>query len=86
MQQSLKLTKEEVWTSSIAAVTGTIVMRFALGPFCDKYGPRIPMGVILLVSAIPTGLIGLASTAVGFSVLRFFIGIGGSTFVMCQYW
>lgn len=86
VQKSLDLTKEQVWTSSIAAVTGTIIMRFALGPFCDKYGPRIPMGVILMCSAIPTGLTGLAKTATGLSVMRFFIGVGGSTFVMCQYW
>jgi NNP family nitrate/nitrite transporter-like MFS transporter len=61
-------------------------MRFLLGPFCDKYGPRIPMGMILFCSAIPTGLIGLTNNALGLTVIRFFIGIGGSTFVMCQYW
>lgn len=61
-------------------------MRFLLGPFCDKYGPRIPMGIVLLSSAIPTGLTGLTNTSTGLSVIRFFIGIGGSTFVMCQFW
>ena len=86
VQISLNLSKEEVWTSSIAAVSGTIIMRFLLGPFCDKYGPRIPMGIILLCSAIPTGLTGLVNTATGLSVNRFFIGIGGSTFVMCLFW
>lgn len=44
------------------------------------------MGIILLASAIPTGLTGLVNTATGLTVLRFFIGIGGSTFVMAQYW
>lgn len=61
-------------------------MRFLLGPFCDKYGPRIPMGIILLCSAIPTGLTGFVNSATGLTVIRFFIGIGGSTFVMAQYW
>ena len=61
-------------------------MRFLLGPFCDKYGPRIPMAAILVISAIPTGLTGLVSSATGLTVIRFFIGIGGSTFVMAQYW
>jgi NNP family nitrate/nitrite transporter-like MFS transporter len=61
-------------------------MRFLLGPFCDKFGPRILMGLVLLCSAIPTGLTGLTHTATGLAVIRFFIGIGGSTFVMCQYW
>mmetsp|Transcript_3766 Transcript_3766/g.5595 ORF Transcript_3766/g.5595 Transcript_3766/m.5595 type:complete len:451 (-) Transcript_3766:932-2284(-) len=86
VQDTLDLTKAEIWTSSISAVSGTIVMRFLLGPFCDKYGPRIPMGLILLASAIPTGLTGLVGTSSGLSILRFFIGVGGSTFVMCQYW
>ena len=86
IQVDLGLSKEQIWSSSIAAVSGTIVMRFLLGPFCDKYGPRIPMGIILLCSAIPTALTGLVKSATGLTVLRFFIGIGGSTFVMCQYW
>jgi len=86
VEKSLEITKEQIWTSSITAVSGTIIMRFILGPFCDKYGPRIPMGIILFVSAIPTGMIGLVNSATGLAIIRFFIGIGGSTFVMCQYW
>jgi len=61
-------------------------MRFVLGPFCDKYGPRIPMGVILFAAAVPTALTGLVTNASGLAAIRFFIGMGGSTFVMCQYW
>eukprot|EP00546_Thalassionema_frauenfeldii_P012548 CAMPEP_0178930918 /NCGR_PEP_ID=MMETSP0786-20121207/21588_1 /TAXON_ID=186022 /ORGANISM="Thalassionema frauenfeldii, Strain CCMP 1798" /LENGTH=523 /DNA_ID=CAMNT_0020607671 /DNA_START=34 /DNA_END=1605 /DNA_ORIENTATION=+ len=86
VQESLNIDKEQIWSSSIAAVSGTIVMRFVLGPFCDKFGSRIPMGVILLISAIPTALTGLVHSVTGLCILRFFIGIGGSTFVMCQYW
>jgi len=86
VQKSLGISVEDIWSSSISAVSGTIVMRFLLGPFCDKYGPRIPMGIILLASAIPTALTGLVTTTTGLIVLRFFIGIGGSTFVMAQYW
>lgn len=86
VQKSLDISTEEIWTSSITAVTGTIVMRFVLGPFCDKYGPRIPMGVILFSAAVPTAMTGLVNSASGLAALRFFIGVGGSTFVMCQYW
>jgi len=86
VQKSLDLTTEQIWTSSITAVSSTIIMRFILGPFCDKYGPRLPMGVVLMMSAIPTGMIGLVNTATGLAVIRFFIGVGGSTFVMAQYW
>lgn len=86
VQDSLGLTKGEIWTSSIAAVSGTIFMRFILGPFCDKFGPRIPMGLVLISAGIPTAMTGLVSNATGLSIVRFFIGMGGSTFVMCQYW
>lgn len=50
-------------------------MRFLLGPFVDKFGPRFLMGMILLVSAIPTALTGLVNTATGLTILIFFIGI-----------
>lgn len=44
------------------------------------------MGIILFSSAVPTALTGLVNSASGLTILRFFIGVGGSTFVMCQYW
>jgi len=61
-------------------------MRFILGPLCDKYGARILMGSVLMCASIPCALIGLVNTATELAVTRFFIGLGGSTFVMCQYW
>ena len=36
VQKSLELSTEQIWTSSITAVSSTIIMRFVLGPFCDK--------------------------------------------------
>jgi len=86
VRQTLSLDKKQIWTSSIASVAGTIFMRFVNGPLCDKYGARIPMALILIIASIPTALTGLVNTATGLAVLRLFIGIGGSTFVMCQYW
>ena len=61
-------------------------MRFALGPLCDKFGARILMGGVLMCASIPTALIGLVNSAGGLAGCRFFIGLGGSTFVMCQFW
>jgi len=49
VKKTLEISSKQIWTSSITAVSGTIVMRFLLGPFCDKYGPRIPMGVFSLL-------------------------------------
>jgi NNP family nitrate/nitrite transporter-like MFS transporter len=86
IRDTLGLTKEEIWTSSIVGVAGTIFMRFLLGPACDKYGPRILMAVVLCTASIPTAMTGLVQTAGGLAILRLFIGIAGGTFVMCQFW
>jgi NNP family nitrate/nitrite transporter-like MFS transporter len=86
IQVTLGLTKQEIWTSSIVGVAGTIAMRFILGPGCDKYGARVLFAVVLCVASIPTACTGLVNSATGLAVLRLFIGIAGGTFVMCQYW
>ena len=86
IRDDLNISKQQVWTSSIVGVGGTIMMRFILGPVCDKFGARIPMAFILCLASIPTALTGLVNSAAGLAILRLFIGMAGGTFVMCQYW
>mmetsp|Transcript_27401 Transcript_27401/g.49835 ORF Transcript_27401/g.49835 Transcript_27401/m.49835 type:complete len:502 (-) Transcript_27401:256-1761(-) len=86
VKETLGLTKQQIWTSNICSVFGTIFLRFVNGPLCDKYGARIPMSIILSFASIPCALTGLVNGATSLAVLRFFIGFGGSTFVMCQFW
>jgi len=86
IKKTLGLTPQEAWTSNICSVAGTIFMRFLLGPLCDKYGARILMGSVLMGASIPCALTGVVNSATSLAILRFFIGLGGSTFVMCQYW
>jgi NNP family nitrate/nitrite transporter-like MFS transporter len=86
IQITLDLTKQQIWLSSIVGVSGTILMRFILGPACDKYGARALFSMVLCVAAIPTACTGLVNSATGLIVLRGFIGIAGGSFVMCQYW
>uniref|UniRef100_A0A7S1YPY5 Nitrate/nitrite transporter n=1 Tax=Ditylum brightwellii TaxID=49249 RepID=A0A7S1YPY5_9STRA len=83
---TLDLDKQQIWTSSITGVAGTIFMRFLLGPQCDKYGARVLFTIVLCVASIPTACTGLIQNAAGLAVLRLFIGIAGGSFVMCQYW
>jgi len=83
---TLGLTGQQAWTSNICSVAGTIFMRFLLGPMCDKFGARILMGSVLMGASIPCACTGLVTSATSLAILRFFIGLGGSTFVMCQYW
>ncbi|KAI2508901.1 hypothetical protein MHU86_5511 [Fragilaria crotonensis] len=86
VKTSLKLTKEEIWTSNIIGVGGTIFMRFILGPGCDKFGARILFAALLCTASIPTACTGLVNSAAGLYVLRLFIGIAGGTFVTTQFW
>jgi nitrite extrusion protein (nitrite facilitator) len=86
VRKSLDIDAKDIWTSNICSVTGTIFMRFLLGPLCDKYGARILMGCILMSTSIPCALIGLVNSTTSLAVTRLFIGFGGSAFVMCQYW
>eukprot|EP00980_Cylindrotheca_fusiformis_P009510 scaffold2077_cov119-Cylindrotheca_fusiformis.AAC.13 len=83
---TLDLTKAELWTSSITNDCTAIFTRIIMGPVCDNFGARIPMALVLVVSAIPTAMVGLVNSATSLAVLRFFIGIAGSSFVMSQFW
>jgi NNP family nitrate/nitrite transporter-like MFS transporter len=86
IRSTLGLSKQQIWTSNIVGVGGTIFMRFLLGPACDKYGARVLFAVVLCVASIPTSMLGLVNSATGLAVIRLFIGIAGGTFVMCQFW
>jgi len=80
------ITKRDLWTSNIMSVSGTILVRFCLGPACDKYGARILFTFLLCLSAIPSALTGIIQSANDLIVLRLFIGIAGGGFVLCQFW
>jgi len=87
VQRSLHLSREQIWTSSVFAVTSSTVTRILTGPINDKYGARLVMGITLVVAAIPTALSGwLIRDAKSLYLVRFFIGIGGSSFVSCEFW
>jgi len=86
IKTDLGLSKQQIWTSSIVGVGGTIFVRFLMGPLCDKYGSRIPFCILLCCSSIPVACTGFVQTATGLAVLRLFIGFAGGSFVMCQYW
>jgi nitrate/nitrite transporter NarK len=72
--------------AGIAAVSGTIFARIAMGSVCDVIGPRLGMSVVLLTTAAPVFGMALASKALDFILLRFAIGFGLAVFVTCQFW
>ena len=75
IQADLGLSKKDVWTSSIASVGGTIIMRLILGPLCDKWGPRFLFTAVLCAAAVPTACTGLIQNAFELALVRLLIGI-----------
>ncbi|OCK83563.1 nitrate transporter-like protein [Lepidopterella palustris CBS 459.81] len=86
IKKDLNLTQNQIANSNIVALTATLLMRAACGPLCDRFGPRLVFVGCLLAGAIPTALAGTIHNASGLIVLRFFVGILGTTFVPCQVW
>jgi NNP family nitrate/nitrite transporter-like MFS transporter len=84
--RSLELSREEIWTSSVLAVSSSAFTRVLMGPLNDRYGARWVMAGTLVAAAIPTGLAGLINSASALYIVRLLIGIAGSAFVTCQYW
>jgi NNP family nitrate/nitrite transporter-like MFS transporter len=86
IKEDLNLQQTDIANSNIAALTGTLVVRFVAGPLCDRFGPRWTYIGVLLAGAIPTAMAGLVNNVSGLIALRFFVGILGGTFVPCQVW
>jgi len=86
IKRDLNLSTLDIANSNIAALTGTLLVRFIAGPMCDRFGPRWTYIVVLLTGSIPTALAGLVQNVEGLIALRFFVGILGGTFVPCQVW
>jgi NNP family nitrate/nitrite transporter-like MFS transporter len=80
------MTQADYANSNIMGLTGTLVVRAAAGPLCDRFGPRYVFIGCLLAGAIPTAMAGLVTTPKGLIALRFFIGVLGASFVPCQVW
>jgi MFS transporter, NNP family, nitrate/nitrite transporter len=86
IRNELDMTTADVGNSNIAALTGTLLVRFLAGPACDRWGPRWTYIGILVAGAIPTALSGLVRNVSGLIAIRFFVGVLGGTFVPCQVW
>ena len=86
IKPSLGLSDDDVYTANITSVLMTVFARFAVGPLCDEYGPRILQTGLLTWGGIACGLCPLINNAGSLITLRLFVGVVGSTFVCTQYW
>lgn len=81
----LKLTNDQVYSITIAGVLATVLARCAIGPLCDKYGPRATYTALLALGSLPVFAIAFAWDYNSFLICRLFIGIIGASFVITQF-
>ena len=86
IRDAVDLNKGNLADAGIAAVTGTIAARVAMGSVCDLVGPRFGHAVLMLLSAPAVFGMSLVNSAGGFIACRFLIGFSLATFVACQFW
>src|SRR6195952_3747484 len=79
------LGKDQIANINIAAVGITVLARLAIGPLCDKYGPRPTYSALLGLGSLPVMGIALVHSYQGFLLLRLLIGAIGASFVITQY-
>ena len=51
IREDLNMTKPDLGNAALASITGTIIARVLMGTFVDTVGPRIGLGMLLLVTA-----------------------------------
>ena len=83
---SLNLTKTQIGTGNILAVSANIVARFCTGIICDMLGPR--RGVTFLLWVTTPAIFGImfVQNAAGWIACRCIIGLSLATFVCSQVW
>ena len=85
-ETSLNLSKSEIGTGNILAVSANIVARFCTGIICDMLGPR--RGVTFLLWVTTPAIFGImfVQNAAGWIACRCIIGLSLATFVCSQVW
>ena len=85
IREDLHLTKSQIGTTIVAAVSMTIFARLLIGRLCDTIGPRLTYTGLLVLSAIPVMGVGLAESYEAFLWFRLGIGVIGASFVITQF-
>lgn len=86
LREDLGLTKPDVGTAGVAAVTGTVFCRVIMGSICDTLGPRFGHAFLQLGCAPAVFGLAVANGPAGFLCGRLFIGFSLATFVCTQFW
>ncbi|KAA8533185.1 hypothetical protein F0562_033282 [Nyssa sinensis] len=86
IRDNLNLTATDIGNAGIAAVSGAVFARIAMGTACDLFGPRLASASLILLSAPAVYCSAIANSAASFLLVRFFTGFSLATFVSTQFW
>lgn len=86
IRDNLNLTATDIGNAGIAAVSGAVFARVAMGTACDLFGPRLASSALTLITAPAVYCTALAHDANSFLLVRFFTGFSLATFVSTQFW
>ncbi|XP_075496149.1 high affinity nitrate transporter 2.5-like [Primulina tabacum] len=86
IRDNLDLTATDIGNAGIAAVSGAVFARIAMGTACDLFGPRLASATLTLITAPAVYCTSIASSPVSFLLVRFFTGFSLATFVSTQFW
>jgi len=78
--------KSVLANAGVASVGSTIFVRVALGTLLERFGPVDVQSCLLTFGAIWVFLAAAISDPWNYTLIRFFIGCAGATFVTNQFW
>jgi MFS transporter, NNP family, nitrate/nitrite transporter len=86
IRKELRLSEAQVgWLVSVAVLSGSL-LRLTFGIWTDRYGGRRVMTALLLLTAIPCGLVAFAHTYAALCALALLFGIAGNGFSVGIAW
>lgn len=85
IRRELDLTDAQVDNTNIAVVLATILVRLAVGPLCDRFGPRKTYTGLLAIGALPVFGVAASQSYESFLLFRLLLGGIGASFVITQY-
>ncbi|XP_057774576.1 high affinity nitrate transporter 2.5 [Salvia miltiorrhiza] len=86
IRDNLGLTATDIGNAGIAAVSGAVFARIAMGTACDLFGPRLASAALTLLTAPAVYCTAIATSPASFLLVRFFTGFSLATFVSTQFW
>ncbi|KAI3513685.1 hypothetical protein L1887_21024 [Cichorium endivia] len=86
IRDNLDLTATDIGSAGIAAVSGAVFARVAMGTACDLFGRRLASSSLILLRAPTVYLSAIANSPAAFLMVCFFTGFSLATFVSTQFW